>query len=57
VSAPCCGRLERKSDGKLVAHGTTTCMILAPARVGPVSLHQLGGPGRRRLVGHHQQAH
>jgi len=57
VSAPCCGRLERKFDGKLVAHGTTTCMILAPARVGPVSLHQLGGPGRRRLVGHHQQAH
>jgi len=24
------GRLERESDGKLVAHGTTTCMILAP---------------------------
>lgn len=24
------GRLEREFDGKLVAHGTTTCMILAP---------------------------
>lgn len=25
------GRVTRESDGKLLAHGTTTCMILAPA--------------------------